>query len=1460
MQPSRRVRIACGIAALLLTAACSPVPDPSLGCSSDAQCPDGACVAGVCVPTADVGPGGDGSAKLDASDGKADAGPIPCTDDATCVAAFPELSSCAYTSCSEGVCSILPLPQDVTCTTGERCPAPGTCALGTCVAFAAPCDDQNPCTADQCKGDGCNHVAFAAGIGCPDDGLPCTDDRCKAGACAHPLREGRCLVDGVCADDGDPAPGLACRVCDATTPLSWAIVGEGPCDDGDACEQPGTCDNGGDCFGLAVDCDDNNACTDDGCDPDTGCIHLPSNATCTDTDPCTVGGVCTLGTCVPLETLDCDDQNPCTADSCSAGLGCVHAPASGPCLADADPCTDDLCVAGVCVAVPSVTVCEIAGVCVPAGGVSDANPCLTCAPSLDKTGWTVLVNVPCDDGDACTVLDACIDSDCIGATLTCKDASPCTADSCDTIEGCIFAPVDSDCDDGSACTTDDTCVQGACKGSPVSAGDCLDGNPCTADSCDDVVGCTHTPTNNVCDDGDPCTKGDFCTAGACVAGQIVCPCEFNSDCDDGNPCTIDICELGKGCANKAVLDFKPCDDGDACTGADACKEGICKGIKLECDDGNPCTKASCASSVGCVGKPLQGVACSDGSACTKGDVCLDGACIGTPKLCDDGNDCTIDSCSPATGLCKQVVASDGTACTPDTVPCTLDRCSAGACKHDQIAQGFCLISGACISGGASHPAKACEGCVPKQNPQGWSALTGTPCEDANACTTQTVCAAGGGCFGVAVDCNDGNPCTLDACDPGKIGQMPCSYAWTTGACDDGDACTYNASCVLGTCQGTELECDDENPCTTDDCSPSTGCFAIDVSDGAPCGSDGKGCTLDVCQSGDCKHLLTSGSCWIEDDCVGSGATSAANDCLVCAPKTNAYGWSPATGTPCDDGDVCTGDDACDAGQCAGEPAKACNDGNPCTLDSCNGGKGCTHTPGGDNCEDGDPCTTGDSCANGSCVPGVPVVCAQPPDNGTCAVAICLSSAGGCATMSSCPALHACVAGVCQSSPDGKTGGPVQVGLANAAQPLRPSLAWQESSTGPLGALPQLWIAAQRNGCDAALGVSAQLSLARIAPGQSSAAVTTLPATPPTGQGAWCAVQPVLTSHPNSFDAILLGWTEGGGGQSACNLEGVGGSMRLGQLGVGGTGIELGVAAACPPMSAATRPWRPAFDLASKGNSGGQPKLSALQGTLLRPADGGSRIYGGDPIAGWSGSKGSALPPSALGGKSEAPIAARPAVAPWTSGAVLLQPTRFGSGASAIAALTLQRVDSAGNAAASRTVVLTGAGVNGAISYVAAEAAFDPNVTRLGVVIGGVALDNGKPRHFLAFARVHPDQAASAAPKLITVIDGAVGDKLRFDTFRIATIPNEPHFLLAYAVPGSSVIKALRIEPVDDASFDVVPLGDIGGQFVSHAISDAADSSGGLSELRISPDGTRYSLAWEGNGMLWLRTAKIPGVN
>jgi hypothetical protein len=98
-------------------------------------------------------------------------------------------------------------------------------------------------------------------------------DSCAADFMARPI----CATS---ADCGNP-----CLTCwdHACLPLPAAI----PCSDGNACNGVEMCDGDGRCMaGNPLECDDDNPCTDDGCDPASGCVFArqPQSA-CSDDEP-----------------------------------------------------------------------------------------------------------------------------------------------------------------------------------------------------------------------------------------------------------------------------------------------------------------------------------------------------------------------------------------------------------------------------------------------------------------------------------------------------------------------------------------------------------------------------------------------------------------------------------------------------------------------------------------------------------------------------------------------------------------------------------------------------------------------------------------------------------------------------------------------------------------------------------------------------------------------------------------------------------------------------------------------------------------------------------------------------------------------------------------------------------------------------------------------------------------------
>ncbi|MFH0901016.1 MAG: hypothetical protein V2A73_10340 [Pseudomonadota bacterium] len=71
-----------------------------------------------------------------------------------------------------------------------------------------------------------------------------------------------------------------------------------------------------------------------------------------------------------------------------------------------------------------------------------------------------------------------------------------------------------------------------------------------------------------------------------------------------------------------------------------------------------------------------------------------------------------------------------------------------------------------------------------------------------------------------------------------------------------------------------------------------------------------------------------------------------------------------------------------AGYCEPGLPVNCDDGNPCTTDTCSPENGCDHKPvrDGVDCEDGAYCTENDICLGGRCTPGSPRDCDDNTDD------------------------------------------------------------------------------------------------------------------------------------------------------------------------------------------------------------------------------------------------------------------------------------------------------------------------------------------------------------------------------------------------------------------------------------------------------------------------------------------------
>jgi hypothetical protein len=889
-------------------------------CNGEELCAEGQCLAGEALDCAD-----DNLCTDDSCDPVAGClnvnNTIPCTDTNECT---------KQDVCTDGAC----LGIEVVCNDDNLC-TDDSCDPATGCTFtnnAVVCDDDDVCNGSEICGDGLCNPGDA--LDCEDDN-PCTHDWCDpVDGCQHanntvPCDDGdACTVsdvckDGVCegtemgCDDGNPCTD---DVCDTATGCAYNFNQAG-CDDQNACTENDLCKDGVCTSGTPLGCGDNNDCTSDSCDPAAGCVYETTGQPCDDENICTFKDMCNQdGVCTGQSAVTCDDGNPCTDDSCDPVDGCQHVSNVNPCD-DYNECTvEDACVDGVCKGTGSLE-CD------------DGNPCTKDICLLEGGCDHVNIDVACTDNNPCTLNDMCVEGQCqSGDELDCNDDNPCTVDSCNDNGECVYQAVDGACDDDNACTTGDHCDTGLCVFDDVVVCDDED-NVCTTDSCDPKVGCLHEPNTLWCNDGDICTLGDTCTDGACISDGVM-------DCDDDNICTSDSCDPAGGCDHTAKS--VPCDDGNACTTGDECAEGSCLGVsEIDCDDGNACTTDFCYPDVGCVNEFNQNP-CDDGDACTQFDHCEAGECAGgAPVDCDDDNVCTTDSCTPADGCLYQpntLPCSDGDVCT------TKDTCADGACASQGLLE--CEDTNPCTDASCD-PAV---GCVQTFN--------ATQCDDNNTCTSNDMCVEGV-CLGEGEgeeNCDDNNPCTKDLCLP----EGECGHENLEIVCDDGNLCTMNDMCVEGVCQAGEVkDCDDANPCTADSCDE-TGQCVHQATDGA-C-DDGSACTDgDYCEDGLCVYAELV-NCDNGNPCT----TDYCNPTEGCIHDDNA--------APCDDLDLCTTGDVCEAGVCAGPGELDCDDSNPCTNDYCLPKLGCVHDNNLQPCDDGNECTENDMCKDGGCKAGLAIDC------------------------------------------------------------------------------------------------------------------------------------------------------------------------------------------------------------------------------------------------------------------------------------------------------------------------------------------------------------------------------------------------------------------------------------------------------------------------------------------------------
>ncbi|MBI4718081.1 MAG: S8 family serine peptidase [Planctomycetes bacterium] len=453
----------------------------------------------------------------------------------------------------------------------------------------------------------------------------------------------------------------------------------------------------------------------------------------------------------------------------------------------------------------------------------------------------------CDDGLVCDGPETCGPQGTCqpGAAVNCGDGVACTTDSCVEPTGaCTHTPSDALCDNGLVCDGTETCnaAAGCQAGTPVV---CDDGVPCTMDQCSEAfAGCDFIPNDAACDNGLFCDGYEYCDfflgcqpgyydpcfGQPCDEATDTCgTCGTDADCDDGVPCTTDSCDTATGTCNNLPDDLL-CDDGLFCNGWEYCDSWLgcvstgdpCFGLPCneatdscggclsdaDCDDFVPCTVDSCDPNSGFCNHTPDHTACDNGLFCDGVETCdaLRDCVAGTPIDCADAIVCTLDLCNEATDTCDHT--PDDTSCDnglycdgSETCDALLD-CRAGTPVNCDDFVG-------CTVDSCNEATRACDH-LPNHS----------GCDDGLFCNGTEVCHATLGCqAGAPVTCDDGIPCTVDACN--EVTDA-CAHAPDDLACDDGLFCNGVESCdaVAGCAAGT-APCAPGDTCdeATDACVP-----------------------------------------------------------------------------------------------------------------------------------------------------------------------------------------------------------------------------------------------------------------------------------------------------------------------------------------------------------------------------------------------------------------------------------------------------------------------------------------------------------------------------------------------------------------------------------------------------------------------------------------------------------------
>ncbi len=589
----------------------------------------------------------------------------------------------------------------------------------------------------------------------------------------------------------------------------------------------------------------------------------------------------------------CDDAKDCTLGLCNLNAAnyCGQVRLSGCC----DPTT-----------ATNGTGCTADAQCTTA-------PYTVCDLSLGKCVSATALAQQCSDGNACTV-DSCGSS-----TLTCNngtaDPACCSKDSecADYYPENLDLDVDlvppvgtvNDLDETAIKASFDEIVNKKCVGHKCR----YRKNPAALGGC---IASTYALAAFACDDKNSCTK-NVCTCSTGAEGD--CRNENAADgyykCDYATPTTAgdDCCYDAADCADDDLIVAKPTCAKDSDCGAAPARCSI-DGKCYDGVDNDPSTAESC-SNYECTTKAKDGW-CDDNGDCNKGTICQVGTCTLATNTCvyaanpakagccasnvdcinaeiaDKGQNLayTIDVC------CDSTTNAIGTNTQLDALCDGVDGAPTAdlpLCVH-ATGQNFCDTSADCTADVGKRCLTAY--CVAHRCRFGLPELDGnlgtTPAKE--ECCDPTRPPVGG----VNPDCQDNDPCTVDACVT-VAGQPTFGYCTHVADAAKPACCNKTEDCTASTTDCTQTACQFDatagyKKCKDFDLLALGLCCAAN----ADC-DDANACTLDVCQDENCRHTKPVEECCTKvTECPPTGDICSTKSCPL-AGDTGACTLSAVAG-------------------------------------------------------------------------------------------------------------------------------------------------------------------------------------------------------------------------------------------------------------------------------------------------------------------------------------------------------------------------------------------------------------------------------------------------------------------------------------------------------------------------------------------------------------------------------------